>query len=113
MSCPDNRSQIVRVLYSIEDYEQPSVGQERVQFSVPGDGAIGNNALVVHPFGFSIQETSWFEPNGYGTFPAQRYDFLNARSARSLSDYNLIQRPSGAQSFANGMDAERQTHAQL
>jgi hypothetical protein len=81
----DNRTQIVRVLYTIQQDEQiPSF--HVAQLNVLMGGPKSNHALMRDAFARAVQRVASLEPDGHGCGTAQFDNLLNTRSSRALCD---------------------------
>ena len=65
---------------------------------------------MIRSVGRTIQPFPRLDPHRNAAFPAQRNQFLQARAARALSDYDAVKRPPGQQRLTDRMDSYKRGH---
>jgi hypothetical protein len=107
MCSSDNGSEIVRILYAVEQHQEldSGPGQDVIKLDIALRGPKRHYTLVGGAVGCAVESVSRFEAYRHRTPPRQIDDFLETGPTRSTGDQNPVERSSGAQSFAYWMNA--------
>jgi hypothetical protein len=101
----------VGIFHAVQEHQQLDArsGDDILQFGIALHGTEGHHTLVRGAVRRTVEGLSGLEADRHGMFARQIDDFLKTRPARSTSDQKSVERTSGSQGFAHGMNAGQKT----